>query len=175
MLYDNITIFDNVNKLLKDIQVRLIENQELMKLLKYDDNTPLDNEDLTIDEAWDLTKPKTNGKGDISHAKLNFCPITLGVVTEVSSLVAMTFEVSTISSKPSFCNIYLGFIILVKSAIFELADGSSRMLSIASAITKAIQNYDKGVGKISLDSFETITPPNGYAATKLYFKVSDFK
>ena len=34
MLYDNITIFDNVNKLLKDIQVRLIENQELMKLIK---------------------------------------------------------------------------------------------------------------------------------------------
>lgn len=175
MVDDNITIFDNVNKLLKDIQIKLIENQELMKLLKYDDITPFENKDLTIDEAWELTKPQVNDKGEISHAKLNFCPIALGVVTEVSSLVAMTFEVSTIRSKPSFCNIYIGFIILVKSEIFELADGSSRMLSIASAISKAIKDYDKGVGKIRLDSFETITPPNGYSATKLYFTVSDFK
>lgn len=175
MLYDDITIFDNVNKLLKDVQIKLVENQELMKLLKYDDYTPLDNKELTMDEAWDLTRPQTNGKGEISHARLNFCPIALGTVTEVSSLVAMTFGVSTISSKPSFCNIYMGFIILVKSAVFELADGSSRMLSIASAITKAIQDYDKGVGRIVLDSFETITPPNGYSATKVFFKVSDFK
>ncbi|MFQ9545768.1 MAG: hypothetical protein ACLR02_12170 [Clostridium sp.] len=175
MTNDDITIFDNVNKLLKDVQIKLITNQELIKLLKYDNDTPLDNKDLTIDEAWDLTKPQTDTKGKLSHARLNFCPIALGVVTEVSSLVAMTFEVNTISSKPSFCNIYMGFIILVKSEVFDLADGSNRMLNIASAITKAMQNYDKGVGQITLDSFETTTPPNGYSATKLFFKVSDFK
>ena len=95
-------------------------------------------------------------------------------VSDSKNLMMMSFKIN--SSTPQYANITIEFIILVHKDLQELKNGDGRLWMIIDELCSLFENQEIGtVGRLSLSTATTVTPPNDYVAFRMTFKCSDFK
>ena len=95
-------------------------------------------------------------------------------VSDSKNLMMMSFKIN--SSTPQYANITIEFIILVHKDLQELKNGDGRLWMIIDELCSLFENQEIGtVGRLSLATSTTVTPPNDYVAFRMAFKCSDFK
>lgn len=168
-------VFDYVNDVMKTIQEYIVQDQKLLKLLKYNDSTPLNHDDISIEEAWSLMETREI-ENDYKNEIITFRPIIISTVKDVSSMMAVTFEITTAgATKPSFRNIKVYFDVLTNHRISELSTGENRCFAIGSALLDLGENIDnKFVGDFKFKYASSLSTPHDYQGVQICFEVSSF-
>lgn len=168
-------IFDYVNDVMRTIQEYIVQDQRVLKLLKYTDSTPLSHEDISIEEAWSLMEVREIGN-DYKNEIITFKPIIISTIKDVSSMMAVTFEITTAgATKPSFRNIKVYFDVITNHRISELSTGENRCFAIGSALLDLGENIDnKFVGDFKFKYASSLSTPHDYQGVQICFEVSSF-
>lgn len=137
----------NIGNIISNIGNTLIENQNLLKLIKYDSSNALSQPEVTIDDIIDMagfgSDPKT-------QQRIFKYPFFSNIITEVRS--ELRFFIPRI--KPE--NIYLSevsivFQIVIHNSIIDLDDNKQRTFKMIEEILKIFNGNDiGGIGNLML-------------------------
>ena len=138
---------ENIDNILRNIALKLIANENLCKLLKYNDSFAL-FEEITEDERYELNIQT----GDTTNTRIFYQPFNNDTITEQRSELRIYF----INFKPD--NLYLtkvniGFDIVVHNDLWRLEQGKQRPTTIFKEILKSLNGQEvDGVGELVFDS-----------------------
>lgn len=156
------TIFARINELKGLIKEHLLSNQDLLKLIVYADENPLELPDI-----------------DNPQSLLNNYIYLNPVVWDTTIQNVKTFLLTNIrvASRSSDCaDVYLYFYIISHNDIYELGNGDTRVMSICDELMKSFdESYGNWLGKCSLKSSQDITSRKDYYAVEMQFIFTDFK
>ena len=157
-----ITLGRRLNDLNIKIQDKILSNEKLIKLLASKTND--------LSDIRKIDCPNDYVDKNIFFTIKNFEE----AVNDSKNLMMMSFKIN--SSTPQYANITIEFIILVHKDLQELKNGDGRLWMIIDELCSLFENQEIGtVGRLSLATSTTVTPPNDYVAFRMAFKCSDFK
>ena len=157
-----ITLGRRLNDLNIKIQDKILSNEKLIKLLASKTND--------LSDIKEVDCPNDYVDKNIFFTIKNFDE----AVNDSKNLMMMSIKVN--SSTPQYANITIEFIILVHKDLQELKNGDGRLWMIIDELCSLFENQEIGtVGRLSLSTSTTVTPPNDYVAFRMAFKCSDFK
>jgi hypothetical protein len=163
----NKNIFDRLGDLKNEIKDRILHNQELLKLLKYDNEDPLSNPDISMDDVLNMV----GGDGNIF-----FQPRAVDTIETNKSIITMKIQGRSNRIGTHHADISLIFVALVNYNCNELIDGTDRINRIGSCIKNLFDDTTGAwEGKILFKSFGDVTCPVKYASLGLEFTLTDFK
>lgn len=167
----NKNIFDRLDDMRMEVQDRILVNQDLLKYLKYTSDDPLNNPDLTIDEAWDIVGG--NGK----EGYIYFQPRVTDTIQGDKSILTMIMTTrKSNNGLQSYATVTITFVILVHYNNFELIDGRSRMNRICKCLDDVFDNTSGSwIGDMKCTDFGDITAPSNYNAMKITFTSQNFR
>ena len=157
-----ITLGRRLNDLNIKIQDKILSDEKLIKLLASKTND--------LSDIKEVDCPNDYVDKNIFFTIKNFEE----AVSDSKNLMMMSFKIN--SSTPQYANITIEFIILVHKDLQELKNGDGRLWMIIDELCSLFENQEMGtVGRLSLSTATTVTPPNDYVAFRITFKCSDFK
>ena len=157
-----ITLGRRLNDLNIKIQDKILSNEKLIKLLA--------SKTSDLSDIREVDCPNDYVDKNIFFTIKNFEE----AVSDSKNLIMMSFKIN--SSTPQYANITIEFIILVHKDLQELKNGDGRLWMIIDELCSLFENQEIGtVGRLSLATSTTVTPPNDYVAFRMAFKCSDFK
>lgn len=158
------TIFKKINDLKSIIKERLLSNQNLLKMIVYNEGNPFDLPD--IDDPQSLLN---------NYIYLN--PVVWdSTIQEVRTFLLTNFRVAPNRVNTAFADVYLYFYVISHNDIYSLENGDTRVISICDELMKSFDSsYGNWVGKCCMNGFQEITSRKDYYAIELQFKFSDFK
>lgn len=134
---------DNIDNILKNIALKIITNDNICKLLKYNDSFAL-FEDITEDEKYELI----NQDGDTTNTRIFYQPFNNNTITDERSELRIYYY----SFKPD--NLYLtkaniGFDLVIHNNLWRLEQGKQRPTSLFREILKSLNGQEvDGVGEL---------------------------
>lgn len=158
------TIFKRLNELKGTIKEHILSNQNLLKMIAYTDENPLDLPD--IDDPQSLI-----------NNRIYLNPVVWdSTITDVGTFLLTNIRVSAIKRGSEFADVYLYFYVISHNDIYTLENGDTRVLSICDEIAKSFDSsYGHWIGKCELRSAQDITTRKDYYAVELQFVFTDFK
>lgn len=156
------TIFARVNELKGLIKEHLLSNQNLLKLIVYNDDSPLELPD--IDDPQSLLN---------NYIYLN--PIVWdSTIQDVRTFLLTNIRVASISK--DYADVYLYFYVISHNDIYELGNGDTRVWAICDEISKSFDSsYGHWLGTCDLKSSQEVTSRKDYYAIEMQFVFTDFK
>lgn len=163
--------FEKLNDDIRQLAEKILEDQDLCKLIHYPDNNPLD-------------MPKVNGKKDILDKRLLLLAPKFPLATEVGSYISIRVPISRPSSGGSYIASLLYFDIFVheksRDVYYKDKDGNVKYGNRAKVIEDRIETFmssiNIGVGKPSLDgSYEISNNDATFSGYSLRYKDVDFR
>ena len=142
---DQILLF-NIDSILNNIAIKLFENDNLMKLLKFDTTDAL-SQSILEEQKYELI----NQEGDITNTRIFFQPFNNKVITEKRSELRIYYG----SFKPDnmfLTRMYVGFDIVVNNNIWRLDGGIQRPIKIIQYIMESLNNQVIGsIGELTFN------------------------
>lgn len=142
----NFITLDNIDKLWSDIGNQIASNQNILKLLYYNDEDALTKDDLYLNQIRDIV-----GKGEDKKLQRIFkTPFNDDIVDELKS--ELRFYIPLLQPD----NLYLAgvafnFEIIVHNSLWELTEGRLRPVRILQELLQQFNNYDiKSIGNLTL-------------------------
>lgn len=156
------TIFARINELKSLIKEHLLSNQDLLKLIVYTEDNPLELPD--IDDPQSLLN---------DYIYLN--PIVWdSTIQSVRTFLLTNIRVASRSN--DYADVYLYFYVISHNDIYELENGDTRVFAICDEIMRSFDSsYGNWVGKCSLKSSQEVTSRKDYYAVEMQFVFTDFK
>ncbi|TVY09968.1 hypothetical protein [Paenibacillus cremeus] len=149
---------DNVDRVIENILIKLIDNQNLLKCLKYPSPDALSKPDLTQDEINVLF----DYDSDPRDIRISFTPFNLTTVEEAKSelrIFIRDFEPENIH----IANVNIAFQVIVSNRIWRLDEGKQRPLVIIQELLKSLNGVDiELVGNLYFNSRIRIVNYNAY-------------
>lgn len=158
------TIFKRLNELKSTIKEHILSNQDLLKLIVYTDENPLDLPD--IDDPQSLV-----------NNRIYLNPVVWDATIEnIGTWLLSNIRVSSLKKGSEFADVYLYFYVISHNDIYNLENGDTRVLAICDELTKSFDSsYGHWIGKCSLNSAQDITTRKDYYSIELQFVFTDFK
>lgn len=153
--------FEELNKNMNDIMVKLIENQNLCKLLKY--NT----KDC-------LSQPSIEDTTSLLHNEIFPYPFSTETLKEASSLLIVTFDKFTPTKGYGYKNNYVIFRVLCNNDLWSTDDGLRPYLILHELDTMFNDKKVIGIGKLIFNSCNELWANKDYTGFTLTYKVTDF-
>jgi len=135
---------DNIDNILRNISLKLIVNENLCKLLKYNDSFAL-FEDITEEQRYELNVQD----GDITNTRIFYQPFNNDTITDQRTELRIYF----MNFKPD--NLYLtkvniGFDLVVHNDLWRLEQGKQRPTTMFKEILKSLNGQlVDGIGELS--------------------------
>lgn len=131
-------LLTNIDLLLNNIALKLIDNDDLMKLLKYDTSDAL-SRSISKEQKYELI----NQEGDVTNTRIFYQPFNNKIITEPRSELRIYYG----SFKPDniyITKIYIGVDIVVHSDLWRLDEGVQRPIKIIQLLLKSLNNQEVG-------------------------------
>lgn len=144
-------LLTNIDTMLSNIALKLVENDELMKLLKY---TTIDtlSQSISTEQKYELI----NQEDDITNTRVFFQPFNNKTITDERSELRIYYG----SFKPDniyLTNVYIGFDVVVNNNIWRLDEGIQRPIKIVQSLLKSLNNKEVGgIGELMFNTDSTI-------------------
>lgn len=159
MIRNSTEIGENLLK----IANQLLDNQRLLKLLKYTDQNPFSKSKDEID------------KGSILHKNIKVVPIVKESDNDTESVLAIVFKKGTIDDNSEFKNIYFDILIYVPLSEWILNDINLRPFLIMTEIEKSLKNKKiESIGTIDYSGFELELVTDIMSCYRMSFSIDVF-
>ena len=156
---NNLIQLEKVGQIVSNIGNKLLENNNLLKLIYYNESDALNKPNLTIHQIRDMI-----GKGSepITQQKIYKYPFTNKISDIVKS--ELRFFVPNINPNNIYISdFYIHFQIVVHNSIIEIEDNKIRYWNIVSEILKSLNGFDcGGIGLLYLKSNITMQSWSDY-------------
>lgn len=161
-------MFEQLGVLKKRIEYEILMNQTLLKLIRYEDDKPLENPD--IDDVQELIKQKY----------INFKPINYDkVIQDTRTFIVTSFNLSPTYKRDGFVNADFYIRIITHNSLMDILvnnEEKSRVFSICSEINKSFLNArGDWLGKCDFKDFGEITTAQDQYGVVLKYSVTNFK
>lgn len=154
--------FKKLNKKLTDVCYKLIENQDLCKLISIDTTTPLSAPDIknAEDLIFDRIMPYYNDPNTI---------------TDTRTILSVYFDYIKGDSY-AYNSMVLNFMILTHSSSLLRIEGGSRVYEIIDTLLESFDNLSGlGLGTLSLDTVKLYAPNKEYNGAIASFRLNEFR
>jgi hypothetical protein len=143
---------ENIDLVLKNIALKIVTNENLCKLLKFNDSSALSKE-ITEDERYALNIQD----GDTTNTRIFYQPFNNDTITDERAELRIYFA----NFKPEnmyIANANIGFDIVVHNNMWRLDEGKQRPLNIFKEVLKSLNGQDvKSLGELNfLNSYCTL-------------------
>jgi hypothetical protein len=149
---------NGVDRIIENILIQLLSNQNLLKCLKYDSTDALSQPDLTQSDIDILI----NQEGDTSKSRVFFTPFNLNPANDAKSelhLFIRRFKPDNIQ----LANVQILFQIIVNNQLWRLDNGQQRPLVMIEEILNSLQGVDIGfIGNLYFTNDISIIQYNPY-------------
>lgn len=142
----NFITLDNIDKLWSDIGNQIVSNQNILKLLYYNDEDALTKDDLYLNQIRDIV-----GKGEDKKLQRIFkTPFNDDIVDELKS--ELRFYIPLLQPNNLYlASVTFNFEIIVHNSLWELTEGRLRPVRILQELLQQFNNYDiKSIGNLTL-------------------------
>jgi hypothetical protein len=174
---DDGNVYYRCNDLRNEIQTRVLQNQKLLKLLKYTNDNALESLDISIDDAWAMVgekKVNTETK-ETTGGYIFFQPRSEGTTQDDRNMLVMSTKLKVRDVNSPIVDLYVYFNVLVNYTNYELIDGTTRTNYILGSILEDFANTDgEWIGKMKFIGGDDITAPSQYHGATSVYMVSDF-
>lgn len=142
----------NIDMMLNNIALKLIDNNDLMKCLKFNSTDAL-SQPITEDQKYELI----NQDGDITNTRIFSQPFNNKVISDVRSELRIYYGLL----KPEntiLTNVYIGFDVVVHNALWRLDGDLQRPTKIIKELLLSLNNQQiGGIGKLYFYNDSSIT------------------
>lgn len=156
------SLFKELNKLKTKVADEILSNQTILKLIRYDNDNPLDQPD--IDNPQELLD---------SYIYLK--PRAYDTQWTTKSILTTNCVARGVRNSNTYAEISLVFMIVIHSEILTLENGEDRMFDICDELHKSFHDSsDFGVGKIEFADFREVNGSSDYYTAMMSFKVTAY-
>jgi len=150
---------ENVGQILSNVGNKLTENQNLLKLIKYDDANALSQIDIPIEEIINLCGLRVD---TITQQRIYKYPFTNKILDAVRT--ELRFFIPRINPENLYVSeLLISFQIIVHNTKIDLNDNKVRSLVMVQEILKSLNGFDcSGVGLLYLTTPISIISWNDY-------------
>ena len=136
---------DFVEKGIEGILLRLIQNQNILKCLKYPSSDALNLPNLSEDDIEKLI----NQEGDVAETRIFFTPFDVETPDSERAELRFFFRAFVPNQNSVLSSVNIQFEVIVSDRIWRLDNGRQRPITIVSEILKTLNGQDiDGLGKI---------------------------
>ncbi len=151
----------NIGNIISNIGNTLIENQNLLKLIKYNSSNALLQPDLTIEEIIDLCG---FGSDPLNQQRIFKYPFFNNIVDSVRS--ELRFFIPKIKPENIYLSeVFINFQIIIHNSIIDLDNNKQRTFKIIEEILKTFNREDiNGIGNLMLkNSIDIVAWNNSFS------------
>lgn len=159
----NNNIFNSIDTTKSILMDRVLQNQNLLKLISIYDEDPLSHSDIN-----DLSK--------IVDKSIFFKPKTLETQKDQMAFMCMGLSLLPNLDGNRVIDVFFTFTVYCHVDILDLCDGTSRAFKICAELNEMLTNtWGSWMGKIELeDGYEITEIPNSYYGINVRFSITDF-
>ena len=151
---------------LQKIMRRLLENQDLIKLLYYTDKTPLDGPDLTQEQI----------QSEVYEELIKITPRVLAQDTAKSTIVLQVMDGRINSTNNEFRNINFAIEVIVPLTQWMICDSNLRPFKIMGEILKSLNGKKiNGLGQITGGDFATSFLTDEVSCHRITFSIIEYE
>lgn len=157
-------IFRSLNEFKVTVQDKLLLNENLIKLLHYNDGDP-------------LSKPIVDNVQDLVEKNIFFYPRVFDeTMREEKSFITMSIH-SRASRSSTYIDVVLVFNVITHKSLRGLSSGENRIWRISEELNEMF-NYSKDdafLGKCKLNDFNELTLASNYYGLQVTYSFTGFK
>ena len=163
-MISNENIFDEVQNVRNTVMEKILQNQNILKLVAIPSPDALSQNDIenvgALIDNYIWFKPK----------------VFEATVKDVKCFLLMDINVTATRNRSNYSDIKIIFRVIVHNDLFELDNGKARSYEIAKHLTDMFQS-EKGswIGKCEFLSCYQLETPFAYQGIEVAFSVTDFK
>lgn len=156
---------EELGKNLRKITLRLLDNQQLIKLLYYTDKEPLNQADLTEEQKNEI----------LAKRLISLIPQNNPVETAHSKIVIQVADGSKINTNTDFRDIILNFNVYTPITQWIIKDENLRPFLIMGQIEESLDGKNiNGLGKLVSGDFHLIQNTEQMTVYRFTFYITDF-
>lgn len=155
-------LFKELNKLKEEVADKLLSNQNILKLLRYDSDNP-------------LGEPDIDNPQELLDSYIYLKPRAYDTQWSTRSVLITRIVAKRVRGSKTYADIALVFTIVVHNQICLLEDGRDRMFCICDELHKSFHDEASfGIGKIEFEDFREVNGSSDYYSNDIVFKVTVF-